>query len=903
MDNKDFDKIITLFKGLYDFRKQGNENIKYTHDLFKEIIDELRSISARQNITISSEDEELIKRVIDSDLKIYLPDSVVLMMDYEHDRDWYSYKKSEINPFFWKRYRSYLHKTGWTDAVLNKLEHDALDKIINLLGDPNSEEYFSRKGLVMGDVQSGKTSNYIGLMCKAADAGYKVIILLTGTIESLRRQTQIRVEEGFIGYDVDSRKWVGVGLEERGILPKSATSRTNDFVGIAGENTLVQLAGSKEPYIFITKKNATTLKRIRENIQRLNIIPPMERIDTSLLIIDDEADNASVNTSKADEDPSTINSEIRKLKDLFTRANYVGFTATPFANIFIDPDSQTDMLKDDLFPEDFIFGLSSPSNYFGAERMFVNNPYNTVQLIDDYNDIFPVNHKNGWTGSTLFPSLYESINCFLLVNAIRDLREKTLKNSHRSMLVNMSRFINVHNQIHEIISERFRNIKNAVKYSKFKSSEELSNNDLVKSIYEAYMKHYSNEYDWDTVYHALYDAIKDIEIIKTTSKEKKNVLDYEAHKEKGLRVIVVGGLTLSRGITLEGLCISYLYRTTQTFDVLMQMGRWFGYRQRPVNYEDLCKVWMLETTKDFFCEITDSIIELKSDLKTMVEVEKMPRDFGIRVRNESDELGITSSNKMRRVKKVIHSEDLYGRVLETPYLSSNENIIRSNYELLDKLLTRSVKITRDNQQFIPNIPTNEILSFLKKFEIHEANRITYFEKESLTKFIIDENYEYFDIVIINGSNNEETVGGIKYRLSERSFDFLNEHTIRISGKHRKVGGPEDTKAGLSDDIIKSIKSKGKYSARDFMVSGRNPLLMIYVLKLKKVKPEEYDFEDYDVINSFVDKLDGVDYRPISIAIGFPLNIYKSGSTSKTYFVNEGTKWWKSMNLEDSDRDE
>ena len=253
---------------------------------------------------------------------------------------------------------------------------------MNCVGNPKSENNFLKRGLIIGDVQSGKTSTYIGLMCKAADAGYKVFILLTGTIESLRRQTQERVEEGFIGIDMSSKDnvRVGVGLDGQPLFAKALTSRLRDFTG--GVNTIADsLANNNQAVVFVIKKNPTALRNLTEWLIKLNADPRTGKIDEPMLMIDDEADNASINTSKNKEDPTTINKLIRELANVFTKSNYVGFTATPFANVFIDPESTEKMETQDLFPEDFIVALPTPNNYVGPTKIFSNDGMFHNQLI------------------------------------------------------------------------------------------------------------------------------------------------------------------------------------------------------------------------------------------------------------------------------------------------------------------------------------------------------------------------------------------------------------------------------------------------------------------------------------------------------------------------------------------
>ncbi len=276
---------------------------------------------------------------------------------------WYIAAKVNKPSKFWDRYRLYLQKEKhWNGDTINELDKTT-DEIMDLLGNPEQEEPFLRRGLCIGDVQSGKTSTYIGLINKAADANYRVIILLTGTIEKLRRQTQQRIDEGFIGLDSyaftleNDNVQVGVGAIDPSTSGWAVTSTTSDFNAATAKKIVGQLNNISAPVIFVLKKNKSVLEKLEHWLRFYNANKTTKTIDLPMLLIDDEADNASVNTKQ--DDVTAINKGIRKLLVLFEKANYVGFTATPYANVFIDPDSETEMLQHDLFPRDFIYALES----------------------------------------------------------------------------------------------------------------------------------------------------------------------------------------------------------------------------------------------------------------------------------------------------------------------------------------------------------------------------------------------------------------------------------------------------------------------------------------------------------------------------------------------------------------
>ena len=252
-----------------------------------------------------------------------------------------------------------------------------------------------RKGMVVGNVQSGKTANYIGLISKAADAGYKVIVVLAGILDDLRIQTQIRLEEGFIGKNGCNQELVGVGQSNKKLIEKdilALTTRESDFK----EKTYkafgaLDFLSFKHTYIFVIKKNTTILRNLNKWLNKELSNRSITKANGSLLLIDDEADNASINTKAGspylnkkkidkdydpnDVDPSKINGQIRKLIQKFKISTYVGYTATPFANIFISPKNINKMFSEDLFPKHFIQYIKPPSTYFGSSRIFVENKF------------------------------------------------------------------------------------------------------------------------------------------------------------------------------------------------------------------------------------------------------------------------------------------------------------------------------------------------------------------------------------------------------------------------------------------------------------------------------------------------------------------------------------------------
>lgn len=806
------------------------ESMKRTQERYGSVLPEIE--------LTDSETIKVLNR-IKSVHSVHQDEGDALLGDYEHDFEWYKkFLNDEPEEYYWNRYKNYLAvQKHFAPEIIDRLENNTLYNIMKYIGNPKDEAGFSIRGLVVGDVQSGKTSNYIGLVTKAADAGYKVIFILTGTIESLRKQTQERVEEGFIGYDVTTAEDVGVGRGEK--TPKSFTSRLKDFVADDDQNTNIRISNyPSEPMVFVLKKNASVLHKLYTSLKNINTTKQYQKINAPMLLIDDEADNASINTRKAEDDPTKINKYIRNILKLFVKSSYVGFTATPFANVFISYDSEDEMLKDDLFPRDFIYSLKAPSNYCGSRRYFFDDN-NNVRYIDDGDEVlFPMKHKKEWNGDRLFASVYKAVNCFLIANTIRDIRDADVNTkTNRSMLINMTRYMKVQLVIKDIIEEYYTKVKNAVKQCHKLDLEYALTNPLIASLKTSFEEEYNNiivngdTIKWCDILQNIWQSIKDISIIVVNSSKQSAKLNYDDHKDMGLRVIAIGGLALSRGLTLEGLCVSYFYRNTATFDVLMQMGRWFGYRDV---YDDLCKIFITRDSAQYYRDICLSIEDLRKDIEIMGSQNKKPEDYGIRVRNDSLDLGITAANKSRNTKKIVYHRSFYGSIFETPHLHRDLDIMEHNIDATLEFLKKiniSQKVQSVKHPYFINVPKQDVIQLLSSVSIHKAE--SYFDAKQILSFLRRTDFElnFFDVLIIGGQQNSNKRFvfqslDVDNALVRRAYDIPDEDktAIRINRQHLRLGGKEDTKNGLTEEQIKGIEGT---RASAFMIKGRNPLLIIY----------------------------------------------------------------------------
>ena len=923
VDQERVNSIVGVVRNLIEARK-------ITNTLTEEKIEELILEAVKFiGITCPDEDIESCKRDLKYRYMIQSRPGSKILNDYDQE-EWYSDVKDELDQKFWLRYKDYLiDEKHFSPNIVSKLGNETLDQdLMNYLLNPNTktDTPILRRGLVIGDVQSGKTSTYIGLICKAADAGFRVFILLTGTIESLRKQTQERVEEGFIGIDMSDPstggKRVGVGTDNKEISATAFTSRNNDFT--SNSDKIAVALRNFNAVVFVIKKQKDVLTKLTNWLKNLNSDKLTGKIDQPMLMIDDEADNASINTSKNKEDPTTINRLIRNLANLFTRSNYIGFTATPFANVFIDPETTEEMENQDLFPEDFIVALPTPSNYIGPEKIFAENGEYHSQLIyikdagveESDGHSFYFKHKKEWEGD-LPDSLTDAIYSFYIVNAIRDLRGD--KKTHRSMLINMSRFVKVQRYIRTEVEDIHTKAYKEIKFNLSHDFEESMKSPVLKRIHSLWETHFSDtEFRWDDIVDSLYNAIEPIMIKVVNSAKGTDKLVYP--ENEGIRVIAIGGLALSRGLTLEGLIISYFYRNTCTYDVLMQMGRWFGYRR---GYEDLFRIWTHKASAEWYAEISRATEELKADMRLMNENKMRPRDFGIRVKNDADDLQITAANKMRNTKDEKLVNSYFGNIIETPYLVYDPELQKKNYRRIKSFIETLVsegmpferhQTTRGKGRYmIQNVPKSRIVDLITKLDISPYNG--HFKPSQISKFITDCDdpcLELFDIAFIEGTKSEKRIsiadktitpiyrGGCSASVEDNRLNI--GHNGQMTGPGDGMTGITDTPEMTADNIIESAKERFKIyykekKKKDFpegstypgitwfkFVKYRKPILIVYLVDVKGQENQRKAFERLDK------EMDGL--PSVGLAIGFPENETASAFEFTTYRANKAYNWFE-----------
>jgi hypothetical protein len=765
---------------------------------------------------------------------------------------------------YWPRYRLLLG-SRMADTTIDSLDR-VTDRTLGLLENPARDGAWDRRGLIVGHVQSGKTSNYAGLICKAADAGYKIIIVLAGMHKNLRSQTQMRLDEGFLGYETspsreEQPRHIGVGLldPDQSIRPNYVTNRADngDFSTKVAQH--LGITPDQRPWLFVVKKHKTVLTRLLEWIEN-RVADITEQASGKkmvtrlpLLLIDDEADNASVDTGQQafdaegkpdpEHEPKAINSLIRRILRAFSRSAFVGYTATPFANIFIHERGRTDEEGDDLFPRSFIINLPGPSNYAGPVRIFGAGTRDSgddgdaegglplIREIDDFADSddederegwMPLRHPNGHMplvhGEDTIPdSLKEAVLSFVTGCAVRQLRRQGQE--HCSMLIHVTRYNSVQDevcrQVNTFLLEVRQRLRRGIGAQEIlQQCEELWRTDFVPTTTHINAVSSPDEQvellSWESVRAILADVAEDIHV-RTINGTAGDVLDYSAHQGAGLKVIAIGGDKLARGLTLEGLTVSYFLRASKMYDTLMQMGRWFGYRH---GYLDMCRLYTTGELESWFRHITEASEELREEFDHMVSIGGTPKDYGLRVRSHPV-LMVTSRVKMRTARKL--SLSYSGELVETTVLHRDRAVLERNLAATSRLVEGLDAPERDPEQARPDgkcatwagsllwrdVAAEHVISFLGGYGTHEgAYKVN---SQMLTEFIDKmsrqgELTSWTVAVLAGRSETPVNLGGLSVKAVERAPDGRAENQER-DGRYviRRLLSPRDEAIDLDLD--------------------------------------------------------------------------------------------------------
>ena len=651
-----------------------------------------------------------------------------------------------------------------------------------------------------------------------------------------------------------------MGKFDRSRRPNAFTNTIRDFSKSTATSIGIPLENLKQPAVFIVKKNTHTLNNLLEWLQEHNAKRGTSTITAPMLLIDDEADNASINIKKGKNEVSRINGQVRQLLKVFERSCYVGYTATPFANILIDPEDERDETGKDLFPRDFIVSLDPPDNYFGASQVFpgnINDDENgssVVRHIMDNEDLLPLKHPIDYDVVALPSSLEDAVRAFVLARAIRLIRDQS--GQHNSMLVNVSRFTNVQkkirNQIHILLTER---LKTSIRVNGLLPESDALHDPEISELKRVFDAEFRNScgFAWDRIQKQLWDAISPINVIEVNS-TSSDTLNYLEQERSGLNVIAVGGFSLSRGLTLEGLIVSYFLRNSMMYDTLMQMGRWFGYRP---GYKDLCRIWMLEEAEGWYSHITESIEELREEFRQMEVAGATPSDFGLKVRSHPDNLIVTARNKMGSGEELRISIGLANRFVETTSIPRSQKENREAAKSFAKALERVGKPIRkgenlNNGYLLRGVDAELVLSFLRSYRNASGSPIT--QIDPLAHYIsrrTDGELAMWNLYVPGTSNVDDTalrtdLLGVELTCQRRKKGKeRNPSEIRITNNQRVAtrgaekidltpAQREAAEAAFRNELSIENKRDPKqinYPDRKYREQRTEPLLILHLLAI------------------------------------------------------------------------
>ncbi|MFC7464955.1 Z1 domain-containing protein [Brachybacterium sp. GCM10030252] len=738
-------------------------------------------------------------------------------------------------------YAELLVQRGWSGAVIDALDRQT-DRIMDLTGDPTRTGEWTRRGIAIGEVQSGKTATYISLLAKAIDYGFKVIIVIGGHTEDLRRQTQRRIDSDLTGIDSsyladniasNDVAHVGIGKINKH-LPLSInvlTTTQSDFSARSKRAGQVAL-GAGTPTLFVVKKNKTVLNNLA---QYLSAAMPTGGDQPPLLVIDDEADWASINTND-ETNVTAVNAAIRKLLQQSTRNSYVGITATPFANIFIN-----DEIEEDLFPRDFIQVLESPSNYQGVNAYFGGEAHPAlVEDVDDTLAVLPYAHKATALIKELPESVRRAVAAFYIGTAIRRVRDGDA--SPASMLINVSRFKAVQAQVFQRVQDWIRELSAAIT-SEFGMPEGSRMSERTQLLKDVYNELYPDiDVTWMSVRTELIGVADELRaqlINGDTKAERDSWLTQTPRRVKEADALIptvyVGGDVLARGLTLDGLQVSYYARRAAAADTLLQMGRWFGYRR---GYEDLVRLWIDPATAELFRWTAELSQELRDSLAEMEAKELTPKQFGLRMRRHPEGFLIASARKMQ------HAEDFEGvvslnrRSWESHSLPKSEDERRRNLEAvaaLYKALGEPPQGGRSELKVWRGVEGDVVADFLTTFKVHRSDptlgSVPGQLSPLLAQFSDIKGSEHWDIAFMEGTGPDAEVPGLpSVATSRRNTMYLEGDALHF--KNRRVAA--------SGDLFKTVPAADREGlqqqypdgyAAEYRVRRRiaRPVLVVYTV--------------------------------------------------------------------------
>lgn len=644
----------------------------------------------------------------------------------------------------WNRLLTQLREAGRTEDELRSLDEQTT-AVLSMLHPPADVRPFRCKGVVVGHVQSGKTGNMAGVLAKAADTQYRFFLVLSGLTEALRSQTQLRFERDL--HTADATRW------------HMWTTGDNDFS-----------ASKKQPFQFdpnlrqlaVLKKNKFVLERFLAKLKRT---PKSVLLNTPFLIIDDECDQASVNSARFADEMTKINELIRKILNIVPKVSYVGYTATPYANILINPLLENGRLND-LYPENFIYAMTPPASYFGAESLFgrdtiiadagdvEDDAVDGLDMIREIPEEEAGLYRRSRTAANfrdpypVVPSLESALHYFLLALAARSARGQ--KDRHSSMLIHTSHLVAAHEGVATAVQLWLNDVRLKLKNDDpalWRRLQELWEQEANRVPAEDFER---TPLGFGEIRELIEDEADSIEVIVENAVSEQRL----QFGEEARRYIVVGGNVISRGLTIEGLVVSYFLRTASQYDTLMQMGRWFGYRS---GYEDIPRIWMEESVRSSFRMLAMVEAEIREEIAVYHRDQVTPMQFAVKIR-QLPGLTITGANKMRhaRVAHVSYAD----RHLQTiRFERRNREWLENNWAagsaLVDAAATQAVEtsiVDGNRGRVFRTVPVELILEFLSHYQVQglQSGMQTHLLRDYIEKRLEhnDSRYRYWNVATV-----------------------------------------------------------------------------------------------------------------------------------------------------------
>jgi hypothetical protein len=786
---------------------------------------------------------------------------------------------------YWPALRQFLlTNKRWELSALRSLD-DSSDRILRQLAPP-STDHFDIRGLVLGFVQSGKTANYTAVIAKAADAGYRLVVVLSGIDNGLRRQTNSRLKRELVGYP-DNRS-TAVRMPPMGDQWHEFTRDDlhGDFQpGFANH---AALQGS-QPVLLVVKKNGPVLRRL---LRWLDEAPAEVRRTLPFLLIDDEADQASVDTRgsyqaedgppEADyEPPSVINGLIRDLLRRFERRAYIAYTATPFANILIPHDTADPRVGNDLYPKDFIIDLPKPPGYFGAEEFFGRMDVATGEAVEGLDVVREVTDEDivALEKGEIPASLATAVVEFLLAGAAR--AQRGAPEAPATMLIHTSQLILVQAQLRRSVAEHFSELRDEWRYQRNQGIRERLQQrweDEFRPVTRS--RHLDRDVRFESIEPHIGPFIEAVQVREINSATGE-VLDYE--REPALKAIAVGGNRLSRGLTLEGLMVSFFIRRSVNYDTLMQMGRWFGFR---AGYEDLTRIHTTVELESWFNDLAFVEHRLREDIQVYENQGLTPYQGGMRIWQHPT-MQVTSPLKRRFASSTTIAQS-YSLALEQtfkfPLRRLDELAVQAEANRLAvrdfiAVIGGTLKEFDKKGPVWTDVRTEQVLGFLRSYRLDdEARSVSIPLISAYVERMRDAGELTRWTVAVRGLQSpDKRLGVADWGLPWGPIAQISRSRLGETDSLGVIVDPEDEAVGLAT----SARGRDARALRP----KEEGLLLLYPIS----KQSGHDIKQGGNRRPLFKNPDGAQARDL---VGFAVSFPKSGQTQQVEAFLEGTAGWR-----------